>query len=220
MEAESERSRRPRRPLILASGSPRRRELLHDAGFDVEVVVPDVVEVQLDGESPAAMVVRLAVAKARAVASVLERPALVLGCDTAVVADGEALGKPDSPDDAVEALLRLSDNAHTVLTGFAIVDAAEAGAEPVIGIESTVVFMKPITMAMALEYVATGEPLDKAGSYAIQGLGGDLVDRYQGSYTNIVGLPLEAVTETLGRLGVFPEYRQADDQSLGSGCGD
>ena len=190
--------------LVLASGSPRRAALLAEAGYVYSARSPDIDESPLQDEPPSAMVTRLAVAKARAVAAEVTAPSLVLGADTAVVADGEALGKPVSPDDAVEMLLRLGANQHTVITGYAVVNSVDPAGEPVVGVESTLVVMKPISAAVATEYVATGEPMDKAGSYAIQGLGGRLVERIVGSFSNVAGLPMESVASILAQLGVHP----------------
>jgi len=190
--------------LVLASGSPRRATLLADAGYVYLARTPDIDESPLPGEPPFAMVTRLAVEKARAVAADVTEPSLVLGADTAVVADGEALGKPATPDGAVEMLLRLGGNQHTVITGYAVVNSVDTAAVPIVGVESTHVVMKPISPAEAAEYVATGEPMDKAGAYAIQGLGGRLVERIVGSFSNVAGLPVESVVSILGQLGLYP----------------
>jgi septum formation protein len=198
--------------LVLASGSPRRAALLDAAGYEFVVCAPDVDETPVPGESPAAMVTRLAVAKARAVAAGVRPPCLVLGADTAVVAEGETLGKPASSEEAIAMLLGLGDRQHTVITGYALVDAADLAAEPIVGVESTLVVMKPITRAVAAEYVATGEPLDKAGSYAIQGVGGRLVEQFIGSFSNVAGLPMEAVTSTLAQLGIGPAAANRGEQ--------
>jgi septum formation protein len=197
--------------LVLASGSPRRAALLREAGYKFLVRAPEIEETPLPDESPAAMVTRLAVEKARAVAAVSTPPCLVLGADTAVVAAGKALGKPSSPEDAIATLLRLGGEQHTVITGYAVVDAADATGRPVVGVESTLVVMKPVTRAMAAEYVATGEPMDKAGSYAIQGGGGRLVERIVGSYSNVAGLPMESVASVLTQLGVLPQRPEGGD---------
>jgi septum formation protein len=141
----------------------------------------------------------LALRKARAVAA-RRRSGLVLGADTIVVLDGEALGKPASAADAATMLRRLSGRAHAVMTGVAVVDAG-SGAEASRTVSSRVT-MRAYSDAEIARYVASGEPLDKAGAYAIQGIGRALVAGLEGSRSNVVGLPLEATAELLGRFGV------------------
>ena len=200
------------RTLVLASGSPRRAALLADAGFTFTVRAPDIDERPLPPETPAAMVTRLAVQKAQAVAAEVAEKSWVLGADTAVVAGGEALGKPESAEAAIAMLLRLGGDQHTVITGYAVVDSDDPTGEPVVGAESTLVVMKPISAASAADYVATGEPMDKAGSYAIQGLGGRLVERFDGSFSNVAGLPMESVTSVLAQLGLQPVATRSGEE--------
>ena len=162
-------------------------------------VVPSDIEEALEGAPSADAVARLALAKARAVASRF-RDGVVLGADTVVVIDGVALGKPADAEDAGAMLRRLRGRAHDVITGLAMVDAATGRAE-------TTAVVTRVTMADvrddAIEaYVASGEPLDKAGAYAIQGHGAALVAGFAGSYSNVVGLPLGATARLLGRFGV------------------
>ncbi len=149
------------RKLVLASGSPRRRVLLRRAGFRFEVMRTEIVEEEQPGESPGAMVKRLAVAKAEAAAEALERGTLVLGADTTVVLDGKTLGKPVDAAEAVGILLRLAGREHRVITGFCLWDTGsgrlEAGA-----VETEIVF-RSMSRGEAESYVSTGEPLDKAG---------------------------------------------------------
>lgn len=193
--------------LVLASGSPRRSQLLDDGGYTFRVVAPSVDESPLPQEQPTEMVLRLAVAKAKQVGSHVDGTAVILGCDTSVVFEGNALGKPTSPAHAIEMLLRLGGRSHDVITGYAVLSTPPGRIEGPLslsGIVTTRVSMKPITPAAAADYVATGEPLDKAGSYAIQGIGGALVAGHEGSYTNIVGLPMETVRIALAESGVFP----------------
>jgi len=171
--------------VVLASRSPRRRELLLAAGLHVEVNPPDVDEAAAPGEPPAAMVLRLAIEKAATV----ETGEVVVAADTAVVLDGEALGKPRDVEDAALMLARLSGRAHEVLTGFCV----RQGRERLAAVVKTEVSFRPLSQAEIFGYVSSGEPLDKAGAYGIQGLGGALVDRVEGSYTNVVGLPLAEV---------------------------
>jgi septum formation protein len=183
--------------LILASASPRRRELLAATGLAFEIIPADIDESPRWGEPAETYVQRLAVAKAQAVAQ--RHPgAVVLGADTTVTIDGLLLGKPQTPDEARWMLGRLSGREHTVVTGVAVVAAATArSAVAVIGSR---VRMRPFAMPTIVWYLATGEPQDKAGAYAIQGLGAALIECVEGSYTNVVGLPL---TETLAMLGSF-----------------
>jgi len=172
---------------VLASTSPRRRELLAGAGFRFQVASPDVDESALAGESPESLARRLALAKAHAVAPVIDR---VL------------LGKPRDRAEAVEMLLRLAGRTHRVLTGFALVVAGLAREES--GVEESLVRMHAVDRATAESYAATGEPLDKAGAYAAQGAGGRFVAEIRGSRTNVIGLPLEALAPRLAALGVAP----------------
>jgi septum formation protein len=145
------------------------------------------------------MVVRLAEEKARAVLDKVSKNAIVLGVDTTVVLDGEAIGKPNGPDDAVDMILRLAGRSHLVFSGYTLLMdgvVVESGF-----VESTVT-MKPVTRSEAEAYVATGEPLDKAGAYAIQGAsGGDLVAKLDGSFSNVMGLPVEVIVPLLEGWG-------------------
>jgi septum formation protein len=183
------------RDLVLASGSPRRRRLLESAGFGFRSIVPETAEIPIDGETPEEMVTRLAEDKARAVAAKVATNAIVLGADTTVVMDDEAIGKPNGPEEAVEMILRLQGRPHRVLSGYALLTD---GAVVERGIVESTVTMRPIARAEAETYVATGEPLDKAGAYAIQGAaGGDLVADLDGSFTNVMGLPMEVIAPLL-----------------------
>lgn len=181
----------PAEPLVLASGSPRRSDLLRQIGIPHVVTLPvvPVDETPLTGEAPADYVLRLACAKARAV---LVPGRLVLAADTTVVADGQILGKPEDTAAAVAMLLSLADRDHAVFTGVALRRDAELKSVLV----RTEVRFRPISAREASAYAATGEGLDKAGSYAIQGQGAIFVRSLVGSYSNVVGLPL-AETETL-----------------------
>ena len=185
--------------LILASGSPRRRELLAQAGFAFTVRAADVDESVLPGEDPIQYVTRLAREKAQAV-YVLEGQGtdlVVLGADTTVVLDGEILGKPVDEADAASMLARLSGRTHRVITGVAVVSAGgvEAAAEV------TAVRMRGLSDAEIAEYVETGEPMDKAGAYAIQGRAGRWIPRIEGCYFNVVGLPLALASTMLEEHG-------------------
>ncbi len=178
--------------LVLASRSPRRVELLTRAGYRFEVAPADIDERRLDGEVPRELVRRLAREKAAAVAP--RHPgAVVLGADTLVVVDGAVLGKPDGAAGAAAMLRRLSGRAHEVLTGVAL----QAGDRCRDGVQSTRVVFRALSPDDVAWYVATGESADKAGSYSIQGRASRFVTRIEGSYTNVVGLPIELVDDLL-----------------------
>lgn len=182
----------PSMRLVLASGSPRRSELLAAAGFKFDVEPPDVDERRLSGETPEQYVERMACLKARTIGDRHpEQP--VLGADTVVVIDGDVLGKPVTPDDAAAMLRRLSGRAHQVLTGVAVAWQGRLSS----AVEATTVWMEPISVGDLAEYVSSGEPLDKAGAYAIQGLASRFVSRIEGSYANVVGLPVAKVAALL-----------------------
>jgi septum formation protein len=182
--------------LVLASSSPRRAELLTAAGISFEAVDANVDETPLDHEAPQAHVRRLAEAKARAVAA-LHRDAMVLGADTVVVVDGRMLGKPRSPGEAAEMLRALSGREHLVLTGVAVL----VGGVPRVEVETTRVRFGPLTAADVAWYVASGEPMDKAGAYAVQGLASRFVESITGSYSNVVGLPVALVWRLVKSAG-------------------
>jgi septum formation protein len=185
-----------RADLILASASPRRAELLRAAGIPFEVVVADVDERVLPGEAPEPYVRRVAEAKAAAVIrNAAGRP--VLAADTAVVADGIILGKPDDADDARRMLRLLSGRAHEVMTGVCLMSSGGSAPHISSAVESTAVWFADLSPDEIECYVQTGEPMDKAGSYAIQGLGSRFVTRIEGSYSNVVGLPISLVYRLL-----------------------
>jgi septum formation protein len=190
------------RPLVLASTSPRRRDLLREAGFRFEIAAPAVDERELPGESPEATAGRLALEKARAVAARVTPGTCVLGADTIVVIDGQTLGKPRDEAEAVEMLLRLAGRTHRVLTGFALV-VGELGLEES-GVVESRVRMHPLDRATAEKYAASGEPLDKAGAYAAQGEAGRFVAEIAGSRANVIGLPVEELLPRLARVRVTP----------------
>jgi septum formation protein len=182
-------------PIVLASASPRRLQLLTACGLDVEVRPGHVDEEVFPGEAPAAMVLRLAIDKARQ-ARAGAAGAIVVAADTTVVLDGEILGKPGSAFEAHAMIARLSGRAHDVLTGFCVC----RGPLERTGVVRTEVVFRQLERAEIAAYVASGEPFDKAGAYGIQGLGGALVDRVCGSYPNVVGLPLREVLAALREL--------------------
>ncbi len=189
-----------RTPLVLASASPRRRELLAQVGLNAHVVPADIDEAVLPGETPDTHVIRLSEAKALAVAARTEVAGrFFIGSDTVVVRDGTILGKPVDPLDAAAMLRSLSGRAHEVVSGYAVHD--RAGGRTVSGAVTTTVWFKELTEAEIAGYIASGEPFDKAGAYAIQGLGAFMVPRIEGSYPNVVGLPLCEVIAALEELG-------------------
>ncbi|HHQ14721.1 MAG TPA: septum formation inhibitor Maf [Chromatiales bacterium] len=186
-------------PICLASASPRRHELLAQLGIDCELCAAEVDESVLPGETAADYVRRLSFDKARAV---VRQPgcrsaALVLAADTAVVVDGEILGKPRGEQDAVATLLRLGGRSHEVLTGVAVTD----GTRELAALSRSVVRFRQISVSEAHAYWRTGEPADKAGAYAIQGLGTIFVQQLQGSYSGVMGLPLFETAQLLQTFG-------------------
>ena len=185
--------------LILASASPRRAEILHDAGFSFVVMSSAVDETPFPNESPAALVQRLADAKAELIAARAVGPAIVIAADTVVTLDNRIFGKPRSSDDARRMLEALSGRTHTVLTGVTLIRLPDAERRSFV--ESTQVHFLKLSSEEITRYLATDEPHDKAGAYAIQGRAGRYIPRIEGDYFNIVGLPLAHVTEALISLG-------------------
>ncbi|GAB4512982.1 MAG: Maf family nucleotide pyrophosphatase [Anaerolineae bacterium] len=195
--------------FILASGSPRRREMVASLGIDFEIIKPDVDESQLPGEPPFVYVKRLSLLKANTVAALLETPATILAADTIVIlaadtigigVQGEILGKPLDADDARQMLRRLRDDAHIVCTAFTLKRLGEP-AQTITRLTRTTVTMRPYTDAEINAYIASGDPFDKAGSYAIQNADFHPVAHIEGCYDNVVGLPLCAVQRALVEIG-------------------
>lgn len=186
--------------IVLASASPRRLELLASAGVEFDVFASDIPEEPIPGEAPADFAVRLARDKAVATAARTEGRWFV-GADTIVVCAGEIMGKPVDEADAVRMLRKLSGVFHEVITGYAVYDRERDGllCKAVV----TRVVFKPLRDEEISAYVATGCPMDKAGAYAIQGGAAYMVERIDGSYTNVVGLPLCEVVEDLRRIGAL-----------------
>jgi septum formation protein len=188
--------------LILASASPRRRELLAQAGFSFSVHPADVPEDPLSGEDPIGYVTRLARQKAEAVfRAVSTNPSaatqvVVLGADTTVTLDSQILAKPEDPADAARMLRRLSGRTHQVVTGVAVITAQSTQ----VAAEVTAVRFLSLSDQEIESYVASGEPMDKAGAYAIQGRAARWIPRIEGCYFNVVGLPLALVTSLLEPL--------------------
>jgi len=175
--------------LVLASASPRRRELLGQLGILLDVRAPNVDESPLPDESPPDHTVRLARVKAAKIAAQFPNE-WVLGADTIVVIDGRILGKPADEDEAFAMLRAICGRWHTVYTGYCLM---RHGGESYTGVVDSEVFIRALSDEQIRAYIATGEPLDKAGAYAIQGIGAALVQQVRGSYTNVVGLPLAEV---------------------------
>lgn len=191
--------------MILASQSPRRRELLQDAGFDLEIVPADIDETRLPGEKPVELVLRLATEKAESVRSGLSHvPAdgLLVAADTIVWIDDEALGKPTDTQDAARMLRELSGRTHSVSTGVCAMrlDGQANLAARTAFVETTEVTFWDLSDAAIAAYVACGEPLDKAGAYGIQGAGRLLVRGIRGDYSNVVGLPIARLVRELAPL--------------------
>lgn len=186
--------------IVLASASPRRSELLESAGIGFRVVPADICEDPLPGEDPVDHVLRLAEAKAKAAAE-LTPGRFFLGADTIVLCDGEIMGKPKDQADAERMLKKLSGVPHQVVTGFAVYDRERRGA--VREAVRTKVFFKHLRDEEITSYIATGCPFDKAGAYAIQGGAAHMVQRIEGSYTNVVGLPLCEVVAALRVMGAL-----------------
>jgi nucleoside triphosphate pyrophosphatase len=183
--------------LVLASASPRRSELLRSVGLDVEVIPADIDESVLAGEMPAQYVARLSAEKARVVAERLGSPSIVIAADTTVDVDGQILEKPLDDADARRMLGLLSGRVHLVHTGVTVVGSSWGAGESVV-VETAVEFVA-MTPRVVDWYVGTGEPFGKAGAYAIQGAGGALVRRLDGSVTNVIGLPLAETLDLIAR---------------------
>lgn len=189
----------PALPLILASGSPRRRELLDLMGLTYTVETPDVDE-SFSGR-PSETVMEISRRKAAAVAA-RHSDSIIIAADTLVFADG-ALGKPHTPERAKEMLRSLAGNWHHVYTGITVINTRSG--RILRNVDKTRVHLVPMTEQEINAYVATGEPLDKAGAYGIQGMGGMFVDRIDGSYSNVVGLPMSMLRIMLAQVGGVDE---------------
>ena len=186
--------------IILASASPRRKELLTQMGLSFRVVAADIDE-HMDRElSPDRLVEAISAETAAAVAAGAGANSLVIAADTVVVWNGEVLGKPADQADARRMLGELSGRTHRVYTGYTL----RRGERVVTRSEGTDVTFRPLTAEEIAAYVSTGEPMDKAGAYGIQGLGSMLVEGIRGDYFNVMGLPVCALGKALGEFGVFP----------------
>jgi septum formation protein len=188
--------------IILASSSPRRAEILRDAEIEFEICPTELDETPLPGETARAMVARLAEAKARAVAESIDAgtgDCIVIGADTTVEMNGEILGKPRDSGEAREMLAKLSGNTHRVLTGIFLQRLPEETTRA--AVEVSEVTFAPLSEKEIADYAASGEPLGKAGAYAIQGIASRFISRIEGCYFNVVGLPLARLHELLRELG-------------------
>jgi septum formation protein len=188
--------------VVLASGSPRRAELLRMLGLDFDIRPADIDESYAVGEEPGEHAERLAREKASAIATSYP-DALVIGSDTVVVIDDDVLGKPRDVQEAIEMLLRLQGREHTVATGIAVASNGDVRSD----VERVLVRFRPFDRGMAQAYVETGEPMDKAGAYGIQGYGAALVERIEGDYFSVMGLPISRlirILESRGLAYAFP----------------
>ncbi|HXN86295.1 MAG TPA: nucleoside triphosphate pyrophosphatase [Candidatus Binataceae bacterium] len=186
------------RKLILASGSPRRRELLNRAQIDFEVIQSGIDEIRRPGESGSEYAPRMAREKALAVST--QHPnRIVLAADTIVVCDGDILEKPRDASDASRMLAALSGRTHTVITAFAIASDGKILASEAVASQVT---FRELSVKEIANYIATGEPFDKAGAYGIQGIGGGFISHVEGSRDNVMGLPTDEVIATLSKLGI------------------
>lgn len=189
--------------LILASESPRRKEILQNAGFRFQVAPVNVSELPDKTLNVREQILQIAGRKARAAVDLLKQqrlsPFVVLAADTEVIWENATLGKPSSPEHAAETLRRLSGSVHDVITAVWMIDNPEGKA--LSHIETTKVHFRKLTDQEILDYVATGDPMGKAGSYGIQSGGGKLIERIEGDFQNVVGLPLEAVKKMMALGG-------------------
>ena len=199
--------------LVLASASPRRRELLRQAGFEFETDAADIPEVPESGEDAATYALRLAEAKAQAVWTrrvgsqrTASDPLIVLGADTCVLSNGEILGKPTDQADARRMLEMLSGRTHQVITGLTVLTAHESFAD----VDITQVTFNVITETEMARYLASGEPMDKAGAYGIQGFAARWIPRIEGDYFNVVGLPIARTVALLAEAALAWDRRSAE----------
>ena len=192
--------------IILASGSPRRREMFDALGFDYRIVVPSVDESAVRGETPSELVARLSAAKAADVVSKIGDLLPVIASDTLVQFGDRVLGKPGNAEEAFDTLRLLSGNRHTVHTGLTVSFEGNVVTETV----STHVYFRELSDREIRFYVESGEPMDKAGSYGIQSLGSVFVEKIDGDYCSVVGLPVCRMTEILSSLGIDLEKLRHD----------
>ena len=187
--------------IVLASGSPRRREILNQVGISHTVLVSRAEEVKREGETPEELVKRLSREKASEVAGRVAGPAVIIGADTVVVQDGMVLGKPGTPERAKEMLTRLAGNIHSVYTGVCAVIQNEDGTKEEISFaERSEVEVYPMSDEQIWDYIKTKEPMDKAGAYGIQGRFAAYIKGIEGDYNNVVGLPIGRLYQELYKL--------------------
>lgn len=186
--------------IILASKSPRRKELLDRLDIDFDIKVSDIDETSFEKSLPWVYVEKLAYEKAKSIAESETGKCLVIGSDTVVVHENEILGKPDNTTEAADYLKRLSGDKHLVYSGLAIIDVDSN--KKYITHEITEVYMKELNEEEITNYIKTGEPLDKAGGYGIQGIGSIFIEKINGDYYNVMGLPLNKLYNGLNKLGV------------------
>ena len=184
--------------VILASSSPRRRELLDQIGVGYKVVHVDIDETVFQAESAAHYVVRMSLEKARRGFLISEQRYVTLGADTCIECDGEILGKPENEKMAAQILSKLSNRGHTVHTAVTVVNAQSEISE----LCSSTVYFDKLEQSTIDAYIATGEPLDKAGAYAIQGQGAQFITKLEGSYSSVMGLPLYETAKLLKEFGI------------------
>ena len=185
-------------PLVLASASPRRQELLQQAGIEFLIRPANILEIHRAGESPIAFAERLAKEKAQAAWETLESSSFVLGADTVVVIGTEILGKPQDSADAARMLRLLSEREHSVITGVCLIGKGFQDVRS----EVTAVHFSRVSDSDIAHYVSSGEPMDKAGAYAIQGGASKWISKIEGDYNNVVGLPMDLVKRMLGEHGL------------------
>lgn len=187
--------------LVLASSSPRRSELLRSAGFRFDIIHPrDVEETIFQGESPSDYALRVSREKGASVCSAIDTGNIIISADTIVVLDNRIYGKPESEQEAFETLESLSSRTHEVITAYAVLNGRGDLLQR--NFKSTLVTFKSLAAREIESYIKTGEPVGKAGSYAIQGAGAFMVEKINGSYTNVVGLPLSDLVDILYRLEI------------------
>lgn len=189
-----------KRNVILASSSPRRTEILNKLGVNHHILVADIDETPLLGEAPMDLVHRLSYSKAEAVKASVDSGALIIGSDTIVVDQGKILGKPLDRAHALQMLMDLSGRTHQVMTGVSVIDTATGLYASHVGISKVV--MKAYSQEMALRYIDTLEPMDKAGAYGIQEVGGTLVDHMEGEFYTIAGFSVGAFLNCLDEIGL------------------
>ena len=199
--------------IVLASASPRRREILANLGLDFEIMVSDADESKIDKASiPVEIYVQeLALIKAMAVAQVLKnKSALIISADTVVYSGGEILGKPKNEEDAFTMLSKLSGREHSVFSGICVMDAKTL--KSVCAREETKVFFKKLTEEKIRNYIKTGEPMDKAGAYAVQGLGALFTEKVEGDFFNVIGLPVKRLAEVMEEEFEFDIFKELTEK--------